>query len=130
MGNHPPYPILLIFFSFSSSMILIFLPSMVISFSVAKLETPMHLMCLLSGKVKIYKEGVGGKYMADKEEIKTLEELEETFRAAQAMGITYRGNPIRLGRKDIGFKTKDFTKVFLRIKREKSMESKTSNNIS
>ena len=32
------------------------------------------------------------------------------------------GNPIRLGRKDIGFKTKDFTKVFLRIKREKSME--------
>ena len=47
---------------------------------------------------------------------------EEAFRAAQAMGITYRGNPIRLGRKDIGFKTKDFTKVFLRIKREKSME--------
>ena len=42
---------------------------------------------------------------------------EEAFRAAQAMGITYRGNPIRLGRKDIGFKTKDFTKVFLRIKR-------------
>ena len=31
--------ILLIFFSFSSSMILIFLPSMVISFSVAKLES-------------------------------------------------------------------------------------------
>ena len=24
-------------------------------------ETPMHLMCLLSGKVKIYKEGVGGR---------------------------------------------------------------------
>lgn len=40
---------------------------------------------------------------------------EEAFRAAQAMGITYRGNPIRLGRKDIGFKTKDFTKVFLRM---------------
>lgn len=33
---------------------------------------------------------------------------EEAFRAAQAMGITYRGNPIRLGRKDIGFKTKDW----------------------
>ena len=33
------YPILLIFFSFSSSMILIFLPSMVISFSVAKLDS-------------------------------------------------------------------------------------------
>ena len=24
-------------------------------------ETPTHLMCLLSGKVKIYKEGVGGR---------------------------------------------------------------------
>ena len=24
-------------------------------------ETPMHLMCLLTGKVKIYKEGVGGR---------------------------------------------------------------------
>lgn len=24
-------------------------------------ETPMHLMCLLSGKVKIYKDGVGGR---------------------------------------------------------------------
>lgn len=24
-------------------------------------ETPIHLMCLLSGKVKIYKEGVGGR---------------------------------------------------------------------
>ncbi len=24
-------------------------------------ETPMHIMCLLSGKVKIYKEGVGGR---------------------------------------------------------------------
>ena len=47
---------------------------------------------------------------------------EEAFKAAQDMGITYRGNPIRLGRKDIGFKPKDFTKVFLRIKREKSMD--------
>ena len=24
-------------------------------------ETPTHLMCLLSGKVKIFKEGVGGR---------------------------------------------------------------------
>lgn len=35
-------------------------------------ETPMHLMCLLSGKVKIYKDGVGGRsqiirVMKDKE---------------------------------------------------------------
>ena len=33
------YPILLIFFSFSSSMLLIFLPSIVINLSVAKLES-------------------------------------------------------------------------------------------
>ena len=47
---------------------------------------------------------------------------EEAFRAAQALGITKNGNPIRLGKKDIGFKPSDFTKIFQRIKREKSME--------
>lgn len=47
---------------------------------------------------------------------------EEAFRAAQAMEISYGGNPIRLGRKDIGFSTKDFTKLFQRIKRDKKME--------
>lgn len=47
---------------------------------------------------------------------------EEAFRAAQAMGYTYRGAPIRLGRKDIGYSSKDFTKSFLRIKREKAMD--------
>jgi hypothetical protein len=47
---------------------------------------------------------------------------EEAFRAAQALGITKNGNPIRLGKKDIGFKPSDFTKVFQRVKRESKME--------
>lgn len=46
---------------------------------------------------------------------------EEAFRAAQALGITKNGNPIRLGKKDIGFKPSDFTKIFQRIKREQKM---------
>ena len=48
---------------------------------------------------------------------------EEAFRAAQALGITKNGSPIRLGRKDIGFKPSDFIKIFQRIRREKEMES-------
>lgn len=47
---------------------------------------------------------------------------EEAFRATQALGITKNGNPIRLGKKDIGFKQADFTKLFQRIKRDKKME--------
>jgi hypothetical protein len=47
---------------------------------------------------------------------------EEAFRAAQALGITKSGVPIRLGKKDIGFKPSDFTKVFQRIKREQAMD--------
>ncbi len=46
----------------------------------------------------------------------------EAFLAAQALGITKNGRPIALGRKDIGFKSSDFTKIFQRIKREKKME--------
>ena len=47
---------------------------------------------------------------------------EEAFRAAQAFGITKNGKPIFLGKKDIGYKASDFTKLFQRIKREKKME--------
>ena len=47
---------------------------------------------------------------------------EEAFRAAQAFGITKNGKPIFLGKKDIGYKPSDFTKLFQRIKREKKME--------
>lgn len=46
---------------------------------------------------------------------------EEAFRAAQALNITKNGKPIFLGKKDIGFKPSDFTKLFLRIKRETNM---------
>lgn len=47
---------------------------------------------------------------------------EEAFRIAQSLGFTKGGKPIRLGRKDIGYKAKDFTKIFQKIKREKKME--------
>ncbi|CRL61367.1 hypothetical protein [Proteus vulgaris] len=47
---------------------------------------------------------------------------EEAFRAAQALNLTKNGKPIRLGKKDIGYKQSDFTKLFQRIKREKKME--------
>lgn len=47
---------------------------------------------------------------------------EEAFRAAQALGITKNGTPIKLGKKNIGYKQSDFTKLFQRIKREKKME--------
>ncbi len=46
----------------------------------------------------------------------------EAFLVAQALGITKNGRPITLGKKDIGFKPSDFTKIFQRIKREKKME--------
>ena len=46
----------------------------------------------------------------------------EAFLAAQALGITKNGSPIRLGRKDIGYKPSDFAKLFQLIKREKKME--------
>lgn len=47
---------------------------------------------------------------------------EEAFRAAQALGLTKNGKPIRLGKKDIGYKPSDFTKLFQRIKRDKKMD--------
>jgi len=53
---------------------------------------------------------------------KVFKVKEEAFRAAQTMGITYGGVPIYLGNKDIGYKDRDFTKLFLRIRREKTME--------
>lgn len=47
---------------------------------------------------------------------------EEAFRIAQSLGFTKSGKPISLGRKNIGYKTKDLTKTFQRIKREKNMD--------
>ena len=44
------------------------------------------------------------------------------FKIAQAMGITKNGQPIRLTKKDIGYKPSDFTKLFQRVKRETSMD--------
>ncbi|PAR37355.1 hypothetical protein CGT98_16975 [Vibrio metoecus] len=48
---------------------------------------------------------------------------EEAFRIAQSLGFTKNGQPIKLGRKNIGYKPKDFTKIFQRIKREKKWMS-------
>lgn len=47
---------------------------------------------------------------------------EEAFRVAQALGIKKNGKSIYLGKKDIGYKSSDFTKVFKRIKRECKMD--------
>ncbi|MBU9711076.1 HEAT repeat domain-containing protein [Evansella tamaricis] len=47
---------------------------------------------------------------------------ETAFRIAQGLGIKKNGKPIFLGKKDIGYKSSDFTKVFQRVKRESEME--------
>ena len=53
---------------------------------------------------------------------KVFKVKEEAFRAAQAFGVKKNGKPIYLGKKDIGYKNKDFAKTFLRVKRESKME--------
>lgn len=47
---------------------------------------------------------------------------EEAVRTSQKMNLTYKGKPIRLTKKDIGYSNKDFEKQFARIKREKKMD--------
>ena len=46
---------------------------------------------------------------------------EAAFNAAQAMGITKKGLPLELKRKDIRYSSKDFAKVFNRVKRDTQM---------
>ena len=46
----------------------------------------------------------------------------QAFLVAQALGITKGGQPIRLTKKNIGYKPADFKKLFLRIRRETSMD--------
>ena len=53
---------------------------------------------------------------------KVFKVKEEAFRAAQAMGLTYKGAPIKLEHKNIGYKASDFKKIFSRIRREQSMD--------
>lgn len=53
---------------------------------------------------------------------KVFKVKEEAFHVAQSLGLTKNGKPIKLGRKNIGYKLRDFNKTFLRIKREKKME--------
>ncbi|MEE1131322.1 MAG: HEAT repeat domain-containing protein [Caryophanon sp.] len=54
---------------------------------------------------------------------KVFEVKEEACRIANKLGLTKQGKPIRLEKKDIGYKSKDFTKIFQRIKRECKMET-------
>lgn len=44
------------------------------------------------------------------------------FLVAQAMGIKKNNQPIRLTKKNIGYKPTDFRKIFLRIKKETNMQ--------
>lgn len=47
---------------------------------------------------------------------------ETAFRIAQELNLKKGGKSIFLGKKDIGYNSKDFTKIFLRVKRETGME--------
>lgn len=53
---------------------------------------------------------------------KVYKVMEEAFRIAQQLKFKENGKPIYLGKKDIGFKAKNFTKTFARIKTECKME--------
>lgn len=46
----------------------------------------------------------------------------EACQIATKLGLTKNGKPIRLGKKNIGYKNSDFTKAFKRVKRESKME--------
>ncbi len=46
---------------------------------------------------------------------------EEACRACQTLGIEKNGKPINLTKKNIGYSSKDFIKLFQRIKRDKKM---------
>lgn len=47
---------------------------------------------------------------------------EAAFNAAQAMGITEKGQPLVLKRKDLGYSGKTYTKIFTRVKKETQMD--------
>ncbi len=53
---------------------------------------------------------------------KVFKVKEEAFKVAQGLGINKNGKPIFLSRKDIGYKSSDFIKIFKRIRRECKME--------
>ncbi|WP_034551894.1 hypothetical protein [Carnobacterium funditum] len=47
---------------------------------------------------------------------------EAAFNAAETMGITKKGVPLVLKRRDIRYSSKDFAKIFSRVKRDLQME--------
>ncbi|MFT5661864.1 MAG: hypothetical protein ACI9TV_002511 [Sulfurimonas sp.] len=48
---------------------------------------------------------------------------EAAFKATKVLGIQRNGKPIALGKKNIGYKLKDFIKVFLKIKNDRGMDN-------
>lgn len=52
---------------------------------------------------------------------KVFKVKEEALRASQALKLTKGGKPIFLGKKDIGYKASDFTKLFVNIRSETKM---------
>ena len=53
---------------------------------------------------------------------KVFKVKQEAFRAAKTLGIEKNGKPITLGKKNIGYKLEDFTKMFSRIRSEREMD--------
>ncbi|CAI6144608.1 MAG: hypothetical protein SPLUMA2_SPLUMAMAG2_00172 [uncultured Sulfurimonas sp.] len=54
---------------------------------------------------------------------KVFKVKQEAFKAAKVLKLQKNGKAITLGKKNIGYKLEDFTKIFLQIKTDKSMES-------
>ena len=53
---------------------------------------------------------------------KVYQVKQEAFKAAKALGIQKNGKAITLGKKNIGYKLEDFTKIFLQIQSDKNMQ--------
>jgi len=53
---------------------------------------------------------------------KVFKVKQEAFKAAKVLKIEKNGKAIKLGKKNIGYKLEDFTKIFLKIKSDKNME--------
>lgn len=54
---------------------------------------------------------------------KVFKVKQEAFNAAKTLGIKKNGNPLKLGKKNTGYKLEDFIKIFLKIKNDKKMNA-------
>jgi len=53
---------------------------------------------------------------------KVYQVKQEAFKAAKVLKLQKNGKAITLGKKNIGYKLEDFTKIFLQIQSDKNME--------